>query len=197
MSIRNRALILAIAGCALPAVAGGGEVGLLYAQQYGKDQMNGSQDYAEVKTSTAGIRAGWTFADLKVVEFSFIGTYQPKAEADLLLNGTKIGKYGVSYGALGAQVGWKFLVNFNVGIEYRQEKLTSDRGALGKYETTLNRPWARAGIGFSIPLPVVSPFFRVEIAAPLTKEDISNSPEAIAKAMAPQGQAGVYVGIRF
>ena len=196
MNLRQCASIVILAGCALPASAGGGEVGLLYSQQYGKAQMNGSQEYKEVNTSTFGIRAGWTFVDLKVMEFSFIGTYQPKAEADFVRNGTKIGKYGVSYGAMGVQVGWKFLVNFNVGVEYRQEKLTSE-STLGNNEATLNRPWARVGIGFSIPLPVVSPFFRVEIAAPLSKEEVTNSPDSIIKAMAPQAQAGLYAGIRF
>ena len=48
-------------------------------------------------------------------------------------------------------------------------------------------------VGFSIPTPIVSPFFIVEVAAPLSKKD---SP-ATAEAMAPQVQIGVYGGIRF
>jgi len=197
MNLRHCALTVAFAGCALPAAAGGGEFGLLYSEQYGKAQKSGSQEYKEVNTSTIGVRGGWTFVDLKAVEFSLIGTYQPKAEADLLRNGAKVGKYGVGYGAIGAQVGWKFLVNFNLGIEYRQETLSWDLGTLGKTQSTLNRAWARAGIGFSIPLPGVSPFFRVEVAAPLSTEEVTNSPESITKALAPQGQVGLYAGIRF
>jgi hypothetical protein len=93
---------------------------------------------------------------------------------------------------------WKLLLNLNAGVEMRRETLSWDLVApLGKEESTLNRPWARAGIGFSIPLPVVSPFIRLEVAIPLSKEDRTSSPDSVRKALAPQSQVGLYAGIRF
>ena len=198
MSLHHRALlpaIVAFAGCLLPASAG--ELGLLYTKQFGKAQAIGTQEYKSVDTATVGIRGSFTVVDLKVVEFSFTGTYQPKAEQDLLLNSTKLGKYGVGYAAIGAQVDWKLLLNLNAGVEMRRETLSWDLGALGRDESTLNRPWARAGIGFSLPLPVVSPFIRLEVAMPLSKEDRTSTPDSIRKALAPQSQIGLYAGIRF
>lgn len=196
MNLRSQALIIACAVCAIPSSAG--ELGLLYTKQFGKAQAIGNQEYKAVDTATAGIRAGFSVVDLKVVEFSFTGTYQPKAEQDLTLNGAKLGRYGVGYAAVGVQVDWKLLLNLNAGVEMRRETLSWDLVTpLGKAESTLNRPWARAGIGFSIPLPVVSPFVRLEVAMPLSKEDRTSTPDSIRKALAPQLQAGLYAGIRF
>jgi len=195
MNLRHRALIVAFAGCVLPASAG--EVGLLYTKQFGKAQAIGNQEYKAVDTAAVGIRGSFSVVDLKVMEFSFTGTYQPKAEQDLTFNGTKLGKYGVGYAAIGAQVDWKLLLNLNAGVEMRRETLSWDLGPLGKDESTLTRPWVRAGIGFSIPLPVVSPFIRLEVAVPLSKEDRTSSPDSIRKALAPQSQVGLYAGIRF
>jgi hypothetical protein len=196
MSLRQNALIVAFATCVLPASAGG-ELGLLYTKQFGKAQAIGNQEYKEVDTATVGIRGGFSVVDLKVVAFSFTGTYQPKAEQDLTFNNSKLGKYGVGYVAVGAQLDWKLLLNLNAGVEMRRETLSWDLGTLGKDESTLTRPWARAGFGFSIPLPVVSPFIRLEVAMPLSKEDRTSSPDSIRKALAPQLQVGIYGGIRF
>lgn len=196
MNLRTRALLIAITPCLLPLSAG--ELGLLYTKQFGKAQtIAGADKYDAVDTASLGLRGGFSVVDFKVVEFSFTGTYQPKAEQDFKLNGSKFGKYGVGYVALGAQVDWKLLLNLNAGVEMRRETLSWDLGAGGKEDSTLTRPWARAGIGFSVPLPVVSPFVRLEVAMPLSKEDSTSSPDSIRKALAPQLQAGLYAGIRF
>ncbi len=197
MKLRHPHLILVLAMAVLPARAG--ELGLLYTKQYGKAQTVASAGkYDAVDTATVGIRGSWSVVDLKVAELSFSGTYQPKAEQDFNFNGAKLGKYGVGYAALGAQVDWKLLLNLNVGVEMRRETLSWDLGAMGgKADTTQTRPWVRAGIGFSIPLPVVSPFIRLEVAAPLSKEDRTSSPDSLRKALAPQSQVGLYAGIRF
>lgn len=202
MNLRRCALIVVFAGCVLPASAG--EVGLLYSKQYSKAQIaaNGRK-FDALDTATVGIRGGVSLVDLKVVEFSLTGTYQPKAEQDLIFNGAKVGRYGVGYAAIGAQVDWKLLLNLNAGVEMRRETLSWDLvGPLGflgplKADTTQTRPWARAGIGFSIPLPVVSPFIRLEVAIPLSKESNTSTPDSIQKALAPQLQVGLYAGIRF
>ncbi|MBL0312836.1 MAG: hypothetical protein IPP78_08995 [Holophagaceae bacterium] len=196
MSLFHRIQVIAFAVCVLPVSAG--ELGLLYTKQFGKAQTIASTDkYDAVDTANIGLRGSFSVVDLKVVEFSFTGTYQPKAEQDLIRNGANFGKYGVGYAALGAQVDWKLLLNLNAGVEMRRETLSWDLGALGKDESTLTRPWARAGIGFSVPLPVVSPFVRLEVAVPLSKEDRTSTPDSIRKALAPQLQVGLYAGIRF
>ncbi len=199
MKLRCTSLPLALALTALTALpAAGGELGLLYSKQYGKAQAVASAGkYDAVDTATVGIRGSWSVLDLKVAELSLSGTYQPKAEQDFTFSGARLGKYGVGYVALGAQVDWKLLLNLNVGVELRRETLSWDLGAAGKEDTSQTRPWARAGFGFSLPLPVVSPFIRLELAAPLSKEDRTSSPDSIRKAMAPQSQIGLYAGIRF
>ena len=194
MYLRHRALILAFVGYVLPVSAG--ELGLLYTKQFSKAQVFENQEYKSGDTATVGIRGGLSVVDLKVVEFSFTGTYQPKAEQDLTISGTKVGRYGVGYVALGVQVDWKLLLNLNAGVEMRRETLSWDLPS-GKDESTLTRPWVRAGIGFSIPLPVVSPFIRLEVAVPLRKEDRTSSFDSTRKALAPQSQVGLYAGIRF
>ena len=196
MNLRTRVLIIAFAPCLLPLSAG--ELGLLYTKQFGKAQtIAGADKYDAVDTASVGLRGGISVVDFKVVEFSFTGTYQPKAEHDLVFNGARLGKYGVSYAALGAQLDWKLLLNLNAGVEMRRETLSWDLANGEKNESTLTRPWARAGIGFSVPLPVVSPFIRLEVAIPLSKEDRTSTPDSIRKALAPQLQAGLYAGIRF
>ena len=196
MSFFHRVLVIAFAVCVVPFSAG--ELGLLYTKQFGKAQtIHGTDKYDAVDTANIGLRGSFSVVDLRVVEFSFTGTYQPKAEQDLIRNGANFGKYGVGYAALGAQVDWKLLLNLNAGVEMRRETLSWDLGALGKDESTLTRPWARAGIGFSVPLPVVSPFVRLEVAVPLNKEDRTSTPDSIRKALAPQLQVGLYAGIRF
>jgi hypothetical protein len=52
-------------------------------------------------------------------------------------------------------------------------------------------------VGFSIPTPVVSPFFALEVAAPLSKGNTTNTAKDFADALAPQAQIGIYGGIRF
>lgn len=187
----------ALAAClALPACAG--EAGILGSKLIGQSQtVTGLGKYEDVSPTGVGFRVGWSLLDLKVVELSLNATYQPKAEADLKLAGAKIGRYGVEYVAAGAQVDFKVLVNLNVGAEMRQERLSWDLGAAGKADSTQTRPWLRAGMGFSIPTPVLSPFVRLEVAIPATKEDRAGTSDEIRKALAPRAQVGVYAGIRF
>jgi hypothetical protein len=177
-------------------------VGLLLDKQFGKAQAITafpSNKYDAVSPTGFGIRAGVSILDLKVAELGLTATYHPKAEGDLELNGTKLGKFGTEYIAIGAQVDWKFLVNLHAGVDLRREKYTSDLGGL-KESNSVTRPWVKAGIGFSVPTPVVSPFFRLEVAVAASKDDKTvdapNS-ENTRKALAPEYQVGIYGGIRF
>jgi hypothetical protein len=75
----------------------------------------------------------------------------------------------------------------------RSEKVSTS--ATGD-STTLVRPWVKAGVGYAVPTPV-SPFVRLEVAVPLTKDDSTGSADDFRKAMAPSLQVGLYGGIRF
>lgn len=182
----------------LPVAAG--EVGLIIDKQIGKSQAivagTGAGNYDAVSPTGVGVRAGFTFLDLKVAELGMALTYHPDAERDLVANGHTIGRFGNEYVAVGVQADWKLLVNLHAGVDMRREKLTSTMGGV-KESSTLTRPWVKAGIGFSIPTPVVSPFVRVEVAVPVTKEDKTVTNEDFRKSMAPSLQVSLYGGIRF
>ncbi len=182
----------------LASPARAGEAGLLLSKLLGPSQSAaGSGKYDEASPRAVGFRVGWSLLDLKVAELSLTGTYQPKAQADLVLNGTKLGRYGVESVAAGAQLDFKVLINFNAGVEMRQERLSWELTAGGQDSSTQTRPWLRAGLGFTLPTPYLSPFLRLEVAAPARKEDRTATPDQLRKALAPQAQVGLYAGIRF
>jgi hypothetical protein len=184
----------------LPATAG--EVGVLADKQIGKAQVasfGSSQKYDAVSPTGFGIRGGFDVLDLKIAALQLNATWHNKTTGDLNAGGTKVGELDNQYWAAGAMVNWKLLVNVGAGVEYRNEKLTYRTTAplAGNGDTNLGRTWARVNIGFSIPTPVVSPFFALEVAAPLSKKDATTSVKDLSEALAPQVQIGVYGGIRF
>ena len=183
----------------LPAF--GGEVGLLLDKQVGKAQAAsgalGTQKYDAVSPTGFGIRGGFDVLDLKVAALQVNATWHNKTTGDLTYGGTKSGELENQYWAAGAMVNWKLLVNVGAGVEYRSEKLSFRPTSGPGTDSTLGRPWARVNVGFSIPTPVVSPFFLFEVAAPLTKKDTTNTRQDLTEALAPQVQIGVYGGIRF
>ncbi len=184
----------------LPATAG--EVGLLIDKQAGKAQTAtafSTQKFDAVSPTGLGIRGCFDILDLKIAALQVNATWHNKTTGDLSYGGTKYGELDNQYWAAGAMVNWKLLVNVGAGVEYRSEKLTwsSTTPAFTNGDTTQGRTWARLNIGFSIPTPVVSPFFALEVAAPLSKKDSTATPKDFAEALAPQVQIGIYGGIRF
>ena len=188
----------------LPMFAG--EVGLLVDKQVGKAQAAnfglGSKSYDAISPTGLGLRGGFDVLDLKVAALQLNATWHNKTTGDITTGSQKYGELDNQYWAAGAMVNWKLLVNVGAGVEYRSEKQTwrhnpSYSSYLGDGSTTQGRTWARVNLGFSIPTPVVSPFFALEVAAPLTKKDSSSVPKDFAEALAPQLQIGVYGGIRF
>jgi hypothetical protein len=187
---------------ALPSAAA--EVGILLDKQIGKAQTLGGVvaggglpggNYDAVSPSGVGVRLGYSFLDLKVAEIGMALTYHPKAEGDLVAGPIR-GKYSTQYVAVGVQADWKFLVNLHAGLDMRSEKLTATVGNVSD-STTYTRPWVKAGVGFSVPTPVLSPFVRLEVAMPISKEDKTSTNEDFRKAMAPALQVSLYGGIRF
>jgi hypothetical protein len=198
---RLAAPLFALALLGLPASAG--EVGLFADKLQGKSQVDAAGNrYDAVSPSGFGIRAAYTLINLKVAEIGITASYHPESEADLILksplNVTTRGRMGVSYGAIGAQVDWKFLVSIHAGLEMRHERLAWSGLASGNGSSTLDRPWARVGFGFSLPVPVLSPIIRLEFSAPLRKQDgnLLSSGDT-REALAPQAQGAIYVGVRF
>jgi hypothetical protein len=178
------------------------EVGLLLDKEVGKAQTLataggglGAASYDSVNPSGMGFRAGYTFLDLKVAGLGAAVTYHPKAQGDLT-GGSTSGKFGNEYVSVGVQADWRFLVNLHAGIDYRSEKLTTTVGA-NTESTTLGRPWVKAGFGYSVPSPVVQPFLRLEVAAPLSTSSKGDNPDELRKALAPSFQVALYGGIRF
>jgi hypothetical protein len=201
-AMRKRLLLVSLVA-ALPALAG--EVGVLIDKQFGKAQaatFGTNQKYDAVSPTGLGLRGGFDVLDLKVAALQLNATWHNKTTGDLTYGGNKQGELDNQYWAAGAMVNWKLLVNVGAGIEYRSEKQTWRTNpaafpAFGSGDTTQGRTWARVNVGFSIPTPVVSPFFALEVAAPLSKKDSTAVPKDFAEALAPQVQIGVYGGIRF
>ncbi|HEX9009851.1 MAG TPA: hypothetical protein VF804_05750 [Holophagaceae bacterium] len=198
--MRRRAFLIPVLS-ALPLLAGG-EVGVLVDKQVGKAQVASfgtGQEYDAVSPTGFAIRGGVDLVDLKLAALQLNATWHNKTTGDLKAGGTKVGELENQYWAVGAMVNWKFLVNVGAGVEYRSEKLTyrATSPIAGSGDTTLGRPWARVNVGFSIPTPLVSPFFALEVAAPLSKKDNGASYSDLSEALAPQVQVGIYGGIRF
>lgn len=197
----KRTIQLAMLGSFLAcASANAAEVGLLLDKQFGKAHtVAGVMKFDAINPTGMGIRLGYSLMDLKVAELGIAATYHPKAENDLVVNNLDIGKFSTEYIALGAQLDWKFLVNLHAGLDIRREKLTSEY--LGqKDSTTITRPWVKAGVGFSLPLPLLSPFLRLEAAVAAKQESApstNSDQDEIRKMLAPNYQIGLYGGIRF
>jgi len=194
--------VLLLGLAAVPAKAS--EFGLLLDKQIGRAQAfngGGSEglvtgSYDKSSPSGVGFRAAYTFLDLKVAELGAAVTYHPKSQDDLSYGGVNIGKFGNQYVAIGVQADWKFLLNLHAGLDMRSEKLTTSTSS-GSDSTTLTRPWVKAGVGFALPTPAVSPFVRLEVAVPLTNSDTTSTTDDFRKAMAPSLQVALYGGIRF
>jgi hypothetical protein len=198
-----RPALLAAALLAASPAATAGELGLFADKLQGQSKVDGlGSRYDAVGPSGFGVRGAYTVVNLKVAELGITASYRPDTEADLFIKGpagtTQRGRMGVSYAAIGAQVDWKFLVSLHAVVEMRHERLVWRGLPSGNGSSTLDRPWARVGVGFSLPVPVLSPLVRLEFSAPLRKED-SNllSSGDLREALAPKAQAALYVGFRF
>ena len=179
------------------------EFGILLDKQIGRAEALatagsglGAGGYDRVSPSGVGFRAAYTFLDLDIAELGAAVTYHPKANSNLTSGGNIKGTFGDQYTAIGVQADWKLLLDLHAGLDLRSEKLTTT-GLVGSDSTTLNRPWATVGVGFSAPMPIVSPFVRLEVAAPLSTSSNGNNQDDFRKAMAPSLQVALYGGIRF
>jgi hypothetical protein len=179
------------------------EFGILLDKQIGRAEALGAAGsgmaaagYDRVSPSGVGFRAAYTFLDMDIAELGAAVTYHPKANSNLTAGGNIVGTFGDQYTAIGVQADWKLLLDVHAGLDLRSEKLTSTAAGVSD-STTQTRPWVKAGVGYSLPTPVVSPFVRLEVAVPLSKDDSTSTPDDFRKAMAPTLQVALYGGIRF
>jgi len=195
-------VLLGMSSASLPA----GELGLIVDKQIGATQaalagnsLTGSHvgTYDAVSPTGVGVRLGYTLLNLEVLELGVVGTYHPKVTDDLVLSGAHLGTLSNQYESLGIQADWTLLLNLHAGLEYRAEKLTAVINNVGSQSVTYYRPWMNAGVGLSLPLPIVKPFVRLEVAVPVTKESSTADSSTFIKAMAPSLQVSLYGGIRF
>jgi len=119
-----------------------------------------------------------------------------------------LGTEDYKYWAIGGAVNWNLPVRVGVGLEYRSESLSFNDAPAPQYNksTTYGRPWLRGTLGWSIPTGgPVTPFIGAEAALPLTSTTLNASDIAgsnpdvdkLNKSLAPKGQYGIYVGVRF
>ena len=200
MNRTQRACLISFLVAGWPLMAGG-EVGVLVDKQVGQSQAGytASGDFASYdafKPSGVGIRVGVDLLDLWAAKLGITATYRGKGEVNLVRDLAKIGKLGEEYLAVGAQFDWTLLVNLHAGAEIRAEKLTEESSVSSGY-TYYTRPWVKVGAGFNLPLPVLKPFIRLEIAAPITYDKATNTVEDIRRSLAPRYQIVLYGGIRF
>jgi hypothetical protein len=147
-----------------------------------------------------GVRLGYSLLNLEVLDIGVVGTYHPSVQGNVVLAGQTLGVLQQKYAAVGIQADWTFLLNLHAGVEYRAEKLNFEGDAPFTSQTVnYYRPWMNAGIGLSLPLPVVKPFVRLEVAVPVNKTatTVTSSSTDLIKAMAPTVQVSLYGGIRF
>jgi hypothetical protein len=199
----NRALAVGAVVLAFASVqARASEFGILLDKEVGRSESLGAPgvpglpagSYDRASPTGFGFRYAYTFLNLDVAELGAALTYHPKAQDDLTQGGVNYGKLGNQYVAIGVQADWKLLMNIHAGLDLRSEKVTTSATS---DSTTFYRPWVKAGVGYSIPTPAVSPFVRLEVAVPLTSYDSSSSTDDFRKAMAPSLQVALYGGIRF
>lgn len=188
-------LVLALP-LSLPLAAQSFEVGLnISRQQYPTITELGTFRVEPQDKTVIAARFGYALVDLGPALFQATAAYQPKVDTDVKVNGaTSPTQFGQEYWGLGAMFNFKALVAVGAGVEYRSEKLSAPG-----VSTTYGRPWARVNAGYAFPTPLVKPFIGLEVAAPLTKKDYSDSlgSEDTMKALAPKLQIGIYGGIRF
>lgn len=215
---RSALLIACITG--LPVAAS--EVGVLFDKQFGESVSYSDFRATAIRPTGFAIRGAYTLLDLKAFELGLTATYHPKSEANSeyiigsLSMPLGISTVGNKYAAIGVQADWKVLVDLHLGMEARQETIScggpltvisipSPPPVLLHVEpgsTTIVRPWAKAGLGFTFPSIAVKPFIRLEMAYsvktyPSLSSSVSANGEDFRKRVAPTFQVAFYGGIRF
>jgi hypothetical protein len=116
------------------------------------------------------------------------------------------GKYKNEGISLGLQSRWRQLLEYGIGGEIRYEHLTLDNAepvSTGQY-----RPWLNLYLGRSFKGTRFTPFFGIEVAAPLTRSShigletdtrsgaTRNDPKDFLKTLSPKWEISFVIGMR-
>lgn len=205
------------------------EVGLLLDKQFGqsfnKHSIPGDNGInpitgGAVNPLGVGVRGAYTISNFNVCEISIAATYHPmvKTDWDPTFAGIHMpSKVGNEYFAIGAQADWKTLVNFHLGVDLRQETISSNPGftmvtvqspsappigalLIQPGKTTVTRPWMKAGLDFSFPSAATTPFIRLEGSLALKTYSLpagDANGDDFRRVLAPKYQISLHGGIRF
>jgi hypothetical protein len=153
------------------------------------------------KKTAFAARLGYSVIDLGPAMLQLTAGYQPSVTttARIITQGTSAPgqaptdsgplDYQSSHSSVGVMFNFKALVTVGAGMEMRFEKQS-----LVSNSASYARPWIRANIGMAFPIPILKPFFGLEIAAALSSTSDGLQP---VKSLAPKSQIGAYAGIRF
>lgn len=154
----------------------------------------------KVEASTVmAFRLGYAPVERGAFRFQVSAVYQPRHTSDILVGGSAADGARLSHASsgLGAELCWKTIATFGLGLDLRKETLEST----GAASTTWHRPWARASMGWDLARTRVTPFLRLEVAMPLAEKSVGplgpDSDTEAHKSLAPRFQAGIQGGIRF
>lgn len=201
VAMRGRVLVAVMhAGLALsPGFAG--DSGLPADPLADTPNVFATRDFWTENPALAAKFGTYTVLTLKAAEVRLTATSPSEFRVGAFMDSLNAERPLVDHVLVGAQVDWKFLVNLHAGIDLRKEQEASDNssGASGAC-TTFTRPWIKAGIGYDIHAPAMSPFLRLEVAMAAAKQDtpgFNTSAEDHRKAVAADYEIGLYGGIRF
>ncbi len=208
----KKAIFLApLALCALPAMAQGRSVSLLYSQITSRD-VNAEGDVLSVdKSKGLALRYSQdilTLSPLGDARLAFEGTWMPKTGGqDLLVDGQLFGggkgslHYRHEYMGLGLSLAWTKVVDFGAALELRHEgnALQVEQGGKGGvYGQDLTRPWLSLRGGYTFQTGKMKPFLGVEFNLPLAKKETAMVSELdIAQNLNPKSQISLNAGLRF
>ncbi|WP_306591211.1 hypothetical protein [Geothrix sp. 21YS21S-4] len=179
LTVSTRCLPLLLA---LPLAAQTFEVGLNISRQSYTEQTAAPRLEPKDKT-VAAVRLGYSLLDFGPILLQGSVAYQPRTDTEVK-GAPDPAKLGHEYWAAGAMFTFKAGLAFGAGVDYRFEKTTYRDTFTSSH--SYGRPWARANVGFAVPTPFLKPFVGVEVAVPLSDENLG-----------PTFQVGLYGGIRF
>jgi len=202
---------LVLVSCLAARVLAGSvqEASLLLDQAYGPRESVTSPGNSSLATFAAarpqglGVRYGLELGGFPVGDVALAAgvdfTWHPPYRTRLMASGAAAGNYQYQYWALGTHAATVTALNLFAGVDLRSEKLSLDPVSGAGGSTRLVRLWIKGGVGYLFGLAPIRPFFRLEAAAPLSRQTDGSlgSGDDARRALAPRYQVAFNAGIRF
>ena len=218
MNLAARFLVLAVA---LPAAAQSFSTSLSYGQMATTGQtyaaapgLTGFVTSSQFPVGTLNVLAihgSWRALGLGPVALEVTASYQPAATVGLIANlwettagiPDALGAWSElvhlrdSQVGAGARLAGQIPLDWTLGFEFRSESLRLSSLA-GTLNTTLDRPWLQAGLGYTFPGVGIKPFLAVTWALALTHVANDGGYDTnFLRSMAPKSEVAVQAGARF